>query len=101
MKKVLLSTVMCLALATTAFANGSVKIQKESKSKSVISKFFTCAGEIYILDSRGNKIKTILFSAPAASNQLDCLTRFSSAVAQVEEGLQSGQTTSGTVSYIK
>ncbi|OYQ50031.1 hypothetical protein CHU92_00175 [Flavobacterium cyanobacteriorum] len=61
---------------------------------------FMCAGEIHVLDKNGNKIKTYVFSDKNASNQLDCLSRFSKAVATVDASLREGETTSGTVSYL-
>lgn len=105
MKKVLLSTLMCFALTAAAYAGSSVESNKTSKpveKSSHLNKkeLFTCAGEIYIMDSKGNKLKTVPFSEPEAYSHLDCLSRFAKAVAKVEAGLSAGQTTTGTVSFL-
>lgn len=73
-------------------------VEKKSDLKEEV---FMCAVEIYVLDAKGVKIKTLLFSAPNAANQLDCLGLYSAAVGKVEAGLSAGQTTAGTVSYLK
>ncbi|MGV3461468.1 MAG: hypothetical protein ACO1N9_13555 [Flavobacterium sp.] len=106
MKKIL-SLFFCLLITSIASASDFKHSSKEvTLARTEVKKLlkdieaFMCAGEIYVLDRSGNRIRTVLFNDRNASNHLDCLSRFSRAVAEVEAGLAQGETTSGTVSYL-
>lgn len=97
MKKMVLSAFACIMLAGTMNAADAQK--KKSffeKEKSV----FTCAGEIRVVNARGDIIARYPFSRPDAVNHRDCLNLFDQAVAAIDLTLKLGETTQGNISYL-